>query len=68
MCRINDFLGRRIKPGDTIAYPVRRGSDMWMTTIKVTSLDHAPVRIVGLNSMGRQITLKNAERVVRVGD
>jgi hypothetical protein len=68
MCGIDDFLGRRIKPGDTIAYPVRRGSDMWMTWIQVTSIDTAPVTIVGLNSMGRQITLKSAERVVRVGD
>jgi len=28
---MKDFLGRTIEVGDTIVYPVRRGSSMWLS-------------------------------------
>ena len=35
---LKDYLGREIKVGDTVCYPVRRGSDMRLTTILVESV------------------------------
>ena len=34
---LKDFLGREITVGCTVCYPVRRGSNLWLTTIKVES-------------------------------
>jgi hypothetical protein len=33
-----DFLGRPIKVGDTIVYPVRAGSSMWLQKMKVSQV------------------------------
>ena len=35
---VNDFLGREIKLGSTVIYPVRRKSDMHLCKATVTSL------------------------------
>lgn len=34
-----DFLGQEIKPGDTVVYPGRQGSRMWMNQAQVLSVD-----------------------------
>jgi expansin (peptidoglycan-binding protein) len=57
-----DFLGREIKIGDTIAYPVRRGSSMWLNKLRVTQV--LPVSVKGLNADGRWITVHNLNNVV----
>ena len=33
-----DFTGRVIKSGDTVAYPVRRGGGMWLSSAKVSTI------------------------------
>ena len=35
---LKDYLGREITVGCTVCYPVRRGSDMRLTTIQVESV------------------------------
>lgn len=59
-----DFTDQEIKVGMHLAYPVRRGSRMWLTRITVTqvSLDE----IKGFNSIGRRVTVKNIKNCVIV--
>lgn len=61
---MNDFLGREIKVGQQLVYPVRRGSSMWLTKITVTDLGDDTVH--GVNDNGRRITLSRPERSVIV--
>jgi len=69
-----DFLGREIKAGDTVVYPVRRGSSMWLNKLLVTQVasdgvdrDGQPLlHVAGTNSFGRRITVKNLTNCVVV--
>jgi hypothetical protein len=61
-----DFLGREIKAGDTIAYPVRRGSAMWMNKLLITQA--LPTAVRGWNSEGRLITVRNLSNAIVVTD
>jgi hypothetical protein len=33
-----DYTGRKIETGDLVAYPVRRRSDMWLTSARVSEI------------------------------
>jgi len=33
-----DYTGRTIKVGDLVAFPVRRGSGMWLSSARVSSI------------------------------
>jgi hypothetical protein len=59
-----DFTGRTIQPGDTVVYPVRRGSKMWLNKLSVTQVsdDH----IAGYNAIGHLLTIKNLQNVLIV--
>jgi hypothetical protein len=59
-----DFIGRAIAAGDTVVYPVRRGSSMWLNKMNVTQV--ADDHITGFNSDGRRITVKNLNNTVVV--
>lgn len=61
---MKDFLGNEIKVGDTLIYPVRRRSLMWLTKITVTDLGDGTVH--GVNENGRRITLSKLDRCIRV--
>ena len=62
MTPANDFLGRTIKAGDTVVYPVRRGSKLWLAKLSVTQvLDDS---IIGFNHLGKRITVHNLKNVV----
>jgi hypothetical protein len=67
-----DFMGQRIKVGDVIAYPVRRGSEMVLkrATVCETPGQGCVVKtgIVALNPQGRRVTIQRPERCVVVGD
>ena len=57
-----DFTGRTIEPGDTVAYPVRRGSAMWLNKLNVTQvLDDS---IAGYNPAGRLLSVRNLQNVI----
>ncbi len=64
MVGATDFLGREIKAGDTVVYPVRRGSSMWLNKITVDLADEE--HITGKNSFGRFITVRNLKNCVLV--
>jgi len=64
MRSLTDFLGREIKAGDTLIYPVRRGSSMVLKKITVTS--PGPTYVMGVNDAGRLITLRKPERSIFV--
>ncbi len=59
-----DFIGRAIAAGNTVVYPVRRGSSMWLNKLAVTQVDDD--HITGFNSDGRRITVKNLNNCVVV--
>lgn len=57
-----DFLGRPIKAGDLLVYPVRRGSRMWLNKITVTKAEED--EIIGNSPEGRQVRLTNLHNTV----
>lgn len=59
---VKDFLGCVIEVGDVLIYPVRRGSDMWLSKIIVTDLGDGVVH--GTNDKGRRVILKRPDRSV----
>lgn len=62
---IVDFLGREIAAGGYIVYPVRRGSQMWLTKLRVTQVNSGKTpSVVGFNDAGRRIVIKNLANVV----
>jgi hypothetical protein len=75
-----DFMGREIKEGVTLVYPVRRLSEMWLKKLTVTRIveilrrvqgesQPKPVTaIIGLSPVGRRITLTKASRCIIVGE
>lgn len=72
MTKPHDFLGREINEGDTLVYPVRQGSRMWLKKLVVRRLverdDDGKIIcvILGENEIGRRVTLYKAERSVVV--
>lgn len=66
---MKDFLGQTIEPGQTIVYPGRQGSRMWMNRAVVTDILEGGVR-VERNDGGVRV-LKCLDRVVvihKIGD
>jgi len=63
-----DFLGRVIQAGDTLVYPVRRGSKMWLNRIRVTKSEIDI--ILGDSPEGRSVRLSNLKNtvVIRPGE
>jgi hypothetical protein len=62
-----DFLGREIVAGNTIVYPSRRGSSMWMQKLVVTQVrPGAKPELTGFNETGRRITIHNVANVTVV--
>lgn len=61
---MKDFLGREIKVGDTVVYPVRRGSRLWMNRMTVVTTDAD--RLAGVNPEGRRVALGRIANVTVV--
>lgn len=59
---VTDFAGNEIKAGQTVVYPVRRGSQMWLSEITVNKVEAE--NILGVNKEGRRVTVKNLKNVV----
>jgi len=59
-----DFLNRTIRPGDTIVYAWRRGSQMGLRLLNVTQV--TDLTITGYKTDGRLITLTALQNVVVV--
>ena len=63
-----DFLGNEIAVTDTIAYPVRRGSSMWMKRLIVDAVRDTTngVRVSGRNELGNPVSIQNIQNCVVV--
>ena len=72
MMEARDYFGRLIKEGDTVAYPVRKKSDMQMKHLIVRRIierqrgDKIETYIVGENDAGRRVNLFKLDRCVIV--
>jgi len=64
MQQVRDYVGNPITVGCNIVYPVRRGSAMWLNTIKVTQV--TPTRVTGYNADHRLTHVQNLKNVVVV--
>jgi hypothetical protein len=67
---VKDIVGRDIVVGEDIAYPVRRGSNLWMSRMNVTSIEtlgNNKFKIVGLNPEGRRTSVTSIGNVVSLG-
>lgn len=63
-----DFLGNQIKAGDTIVYPVRRKSSMWLKKLAVKAVRDTTngVRVSGTNEAGNPVSIQNIQNCVVV--
>jgi endonuclease/exonuclease/phosphatase family metal-dependent hydrolase len=61
---MRDFLLKEIKVGDTLVYPIRRRSAMWLSKITVTDVGSNSVS--GTNTTGRRVTIFKTERSIIV--
>jgi hypothetical protein len=61
---VKDCIGREIKAGNLVVYPVRKGSKMWMSKMTVDSTEGGRLR--GTNPEGRLVQLANVSNVVVV--
>ena len=63
-----DCVGREIKAGCSILYPVRRGSRMWQATMKVQQVVPGTVSkgayVSGFNKDGRRVNVHNLDMTV----
>lgn len=67
MNQVKDFLGREIRAGDMVVYPVRRGSSMWLKKLRIQQVEADPKpRISGYNDLGRLVTIFNVDSCVVV--
>ncbi len=63
-----DFCGKQIKAGDTIVYPVRRRSAMWLKSLLVQAVRDTTngVRVTGTNEAGNPVSIQNIQNCVVV--
>jgi len=64
MSEATDFLGRSIAVDDTLIYPVRRGSRMWLNRIVVSKVESDVIH--GANPQGRRVQLTNLNNTIVV--
>ena len=72
--KVEDILGNELKAGDTIAYPRRSGSALWMTTGVIVAIEEFedwwskkkfPMLKV-MKKSGRKTHVTAVDRVIRI--
>jgi hypothetical protein len=68
---VKDYLGVVIQAGDTVVYPLRQGSSMWLQHLVVSHIEviraSTPVfKVCGTNSIGRMVKIDHPDRCVIV--
>lgn len=65
---VKDRVGREIKVGCSILYPVRRGSSMWHSELKIQQIlpgdDKTKPYVSGFNNDGRRVYVHNLDMAV----
>ena len=64
---MRDFLNQTVDVGDTIVYPGRRGSSLWMNRAKIIDIRANSIRVQRVNDNAIK-TIKRVDRVVVVTD
>jgi hypothetical protein len=66
--KAKDYLGNEIKVRDTIVYPVRRGSEMWMKKLIVDAVRDTAngVRVSGRNEASNPVSIQNVQNCIVV--
>lgn len=65
-----DYIGREIKEGDRVVYPVRSGSSMWLSDMVVEKVVELPgdatppFKLSGTNIRGNRCVVQNLGRCV----
>lgn len=62
-----DYLCREIELGDTLVYPVRRKSLMYLNRLTVTEIDDDENTVSGNNPLGKRVTVRRPDRTVVAG-
>lgn len=75
---LKDIVGKEIEIGDTIAYPRRSGSSLWMETAKVVDIlieesesfygNRTYYRIKAKKDSGRIVMVYRVDNVVKIGE
>lgn len=63
---MKDFLDQEINAGDTIVYPNRQGSNLWMVKAEVLTVDTEGRRLSVRRTDGTVKTLTRVDRVTVV--
>lgn len=63
---MKDFLDQEITEGDTIVYPNRQGSNLWMVKAEVLEIQHDERRLRIRRTDGTVKTLTRVDRVTVV--
>lgn len=67
---MKDILGREIKVGQIVAYPVRQSSSMWMSYGEVKEIGEKTIKVMpsrgrwGTQPLGKLATTSRIDRVV----
>lgn len=66
MTPVCDFVGKPITVGCLCAYPLRRGSKMWLTTLRIENIDQIGDAIVltGCDGNGRHTRTRNIRNCI----
>jgi hypothetical protein len=67
---MKDAWGRELRVGDICAYPVRRGSRMWVNRITIQALTRDVAgnpRVKGINKDGANVVISNLENLTLIG-
>jgi hypothetical protein len=62
-----DYLCREIELGDTLVYPVRRASRMYLNRLTVTDINDDENTVSGNNPLGKRVTVRRPDRTVVAG-
>ncbi len=68
---MKDMLDREINPGNRIAYPVRRGSEIHLELGQVEAIGHNALGdkvIFAYNSKGRKVSIRRIDNVLVYAD
>jgi hypothetical protein len=59
-----DYLCREIELGDTLVYPVRRASRMYLQRLTVTDINNDENTVSGTTPIGKRVTVRRPDRTV----
>ena len=69
---ITDFLGREIKVGRVVVYPVRHRTKMWLNKMQVDRFEQPSTEestiVHGHNAAGNRVRLTNTRNLVVIND